>query len=170
MVRSPAVAALTAFPAPWGRVDHPTAQPESSREALIKALEIRGRLKSGGGSRKSPISRSKCAKVLPFAAVQCASEGHFRPPDTLRPQKGQPLAVLVEIHQCEGRQQPLMVLLDAAVAHLGVLEDLLENAERPLHLGAYAGLVPILALLFWSTTPLLFWTRRWVMSCAPGAA
>lgn len=74
------------------------------KEALIKALEIRGRLKSGGGSRKSPISRSKCAKVLPFAAVQCASEGHFRPPDTLRPQKGQPLAVLVEIHQCEGRQ------------------------------------------------------------------
>jgi hypothetical protein len=24
-----------------------------------------------------------------------------RPPDTLRPQKDQPLAVLVEIHQCE---------------------------------------------------------------------
>lgn len=58
------------------------------------------------------------------------------------------LAVLVKINQREGRLQPLLILLDAAIAHLGVLEDLLENAGRPLHLGAHAELLAILALLF----------------------
>lgn len=120
----------------------------NAKEAPNKALESGVALKSDGSSRKSPIIRPKCAQILPFAAVRCASEGHFRSPNTLRPQKGQPLAVLVEIHQCEGRQQPLMVVLDAAIAHLGVLEDPLENAEGPLHLGAHAGVVAILALLF----------------------
>ena len=47
---------------------------------------------------------------------QVAPEAAFRPPGTLCPQREQPLAVLLEINQGEGRRQPFMVLPESAVA------------------------------------------------------
>ncbi len=117
-------------------------------EALIKPLEDRAIPKDVRWVSKIIDQPPKMGERLPFAAVHRVSGDRFRPPDTLRPQKDQPLAVLVEIYPCESHQQSLMALLDAAIAHLGVPEDLLENAERPLHLSAYAELAPTLALLF----------------------
>ena len=62
----------------------------------------------------------------------------FQPPETLCPQRNQlpykPLAVLVEIDQGEGGKQPFVILLQAAITNLGVLEDPLQDAKRPLHL------------------------------------
>src|ERR1035438_7659858 len=66
-------------------------------------------------------------------------EAVFRPSETLRPQRNQPLAVLVEVDQSEGRQQPLVILLESAIAHLGLTEDTLQNAKGPFHLGAHSG-------------------------------
>src|ERR1039458_6407559 len=67
-------------------------------------------------------------------------EAVFRPPETLRPLRGQPVAVLVQVHQREGRAQPLVILLQAAIAHLGKSEDALQNPERMLQLGPDFGL------------------------------
>src|SRR5579884_4554228 len=60
---------------------------------------------------------------------------------------GESSAVLVEVRQRKPRTQPLVILLQAAIAHLGKSEHALEDAERPLHPGAYAGLGPVPALL-----------------------
>ena len=60
----------------------------------------------------------------------------FRHPETLRPQRGQPLAVLVEIHQCEAGAQPVVILPDAPVSHLVEAEDALQYPERMLHFGS----------------------------------
>src|SRR5579875_260080 len=60
---------------------------------------------------------------------------------------GEPPAVLVDVGQRKARAQPLVVLLQAAVAHLGQAEHTLEDAERPLHLGSDSCLGPVLALL-----------------------
>src|ERR1035437_395317 len=72
-------------------------------------------------------------------------------PETLRPQRGQlrnqPFAMLVKIDQSEGRQMPVVILHDAAIAHLGITEDTLQDAKRPLHLGSNSRLSPVLALL-----------------------
>jgi len=38
-----------------------------------------------------------------------------------------------------------VILLQPAIAHLGESEDALQDAERPLHLGAHSGLGSILA-------------------------
>jgi len=72
------------------------------------------------------------------------SRGRFRPLDTLRPLRGQPLAV---IDQGESRQMPVMILQDAAIAHLGITEDTLQNAERPLHFCSNSRLSLVPALL-----------------------
>ena len=45
--------------------------------------------------------------------------------------------MLVEIDQREGCQQPLVVLLQAAIAHPGGVKDALQDAEDPLHFGAH---------------------------------
>jgi hypothetical protein len=44
-----------------------------------------------------------------------------------------PLAALIEIDQGESRQMSVMILQNAAIAHLGITEDTLQDAERPLH-------------------------------------
>src|ERR1039458_397945 len=67
-------------------------------------------------------------------------EAVFRPPETLRPLRGQPVAVLVQVHQCEGRAQPLVVFPDAPITNLGKSEDALEDAKRMFHSGPYSGL------------------------------
>src|SRR3954464_15607252 len=73
------------------------------------------------------------------------------PADTLRPlwghpeiDPGQPFAVQVEVRQGEARAQPLVVLLQAAIAHLGMTKDALKDTEGPLHLGPHPcfGAVP----------------------------
>jgi hypothetical protein len=33
---------------------------------------------------------------------------------------------------------PVMILLDAAIEHLGISEGMFQNAERRLHLGSHA--------------------------------
>ena len=58
----------------------------------------------------------------------------------------QPVAVLVQVHQREGRAQPLAVLADAPVAQLGKSEDAHEDAEWMLDLGSDSGLGGVLAL------------------------
>lgn len=83
-------------------------------------------------------------------------EAVFRPQETLRPLWGQPVAVLVQIYQREGRAQPLMILPDATVTNLGESEDTLEDAERMLHLGSDAGLGRVLALGFFIHIVLVF--------------
>jgi len=72
----------------------------------------------------------------------------FWPQETLRPLWGQAVAVEVQVHQREGRAQPLVVLPDAPVAHPGKSEDPLEDAGRMLDLGSHAGLGRVLALDF----------------------
>src|SRR5208283_3056161 len=73
-------------------------------------------------------------------------EAVFRPPETLRPLRGQPVAVLVQVHQREGRAQPLVVFPDTAIAHLGKSEDSFEDAERMLDSGSDSGLGGVFAL------------------------
>jgi len=72
-------------------------------------------------------------------------EADYRPLETLRPQQDQPFAVLVEIDQRKGRQQPLVILLQAAITHFRKSEDALQNAEGPLHFRAHSGLGAVLA-------------------------
>src|ERR1035437_4911132 len=72
----------------------------------------------------------------------------FRPPETLRPLRGQPVAVLVQVQQREGRAQPLVVLMQTPVAHLCKSEVTLQNTKWMLHLGPDSGLGRILALGF----------------------
>ena len=71
--------------------------------------------------------------MLPEIARCCLSVWSL---ETLRPLRGQPVAVLVQIHQREGRTDPLVVFPDAPIAHLYESEDTLENAERMLHFGS----------------------------------
>ena len=54
----------------------------------------------------------------------------FRPSETLRPLRGQPVAVLVQVDQREGRTQPLVIFPDATVTNLGKSEDTLQDAKR----------------------------------------
>src|ERR1035441_8489241 len=83
-----------------------------------------------------------------FARPRFASlESVFRSPETLRPLRDQPPAVLVEIDQGEGRQMPVVILQDAAITHLGITKDAFQNAEGPLHLSSNSRLSPVLALL-----------------------
>lgn len=70
-----------------------------------------------------------------------------RSPGTLRPQRGQPLAVQVEVDQCEGSAQMMVILLQAAEAHLHEPEHALQDAEGMFHLGSYLGLGPVLSSL-----------------------
>ena len=70
------------------------------------------------------------------AAAFGISGGLFRPLKTLRPFRDQPLAMLIEIDQSEGRQMPMVVLHDAAIAHLGITEDTLQ-AVSYTHLDVY---------------------------------
>ena len=67
-------------------------------------------------------------------------EAVYRPQEALRPQRGQPVALQVQAHQREGCAEPLMVLPDAPVAHLGESENLLEDAKRMFDFGSHAGL------------------------------
>lgn len=76
------------------------------------------------------------------------------PPDTLRPEWEQPFAVMVEIHQREGGQQPLVVFLQAAIARFGKSKHPLQDAEGPLHLRPHPGLGAVLSsLLFIPAAP-----------------
>lgn len=72
-------------------------------------------------------------------------EAVFQPPDTLRPQRGQSLAVLIEVDQREAGAQPVVVLLQAPVSHFVEAEDALPYPERMLHLSSLAGLGRVLA-------------------------
>ena len=102
--------------------------------------------------------------------MQLASlEAVFRPPKTLRPLRDQPVAVLVEIGQGEGRQMPVVILQDAAIAHLDITEDTLQNSKGPLDLGAHTRLSPVLAFLLFIYA-LLGLHAPIGMSCALGAA
>ena len=82
-----------------------------------------------------------CAASFGVSGGRLAASG-----DTT-PDGDQPLAVLIEIDQSEGRQQPFVVLLQAAVANLGVVEDALQDAEWPLHLRSNSRLSPVLSPL-----------------------
>ena len=68
-------------------------------------------------------------------------------PETLRRQRGQPFAVVVEVHQNEGDAQVIVVLLQAPEAHLDKAEDSFQDAEGMLPSGSYAGLGAVLSAL-----------------------
>jgi hypothetical protein len=53
----------------------------------------------------------------------------------------------IEIYQREAGAQPVMVLCQAAIAHLIEAEDALHDAERMFYLGPYARLSPFLCPL-----------------------
>ncbi len=91
------------------------------------------------------FSQSEFTRMGRFPACLLISGGRFRPAETLRPLGGQPVAVLVEIHQRKARAQPLMVLTYAPVVHLGKSEDALQNAERMLHFGSNSRLSRVFA-------------------------
>jgi hypothetical protein len=55
--------------------------------------------------------------------------------------------MLVTIDQSESCQMPVVILHDAAMAHLAKTEDTLQDAKWPLHLGSNSRLSPVLALL-----------------------
>jgi len=50
------------------------------------------------------------------------STGHSNSGFALRPQRDQPFAVLVEANQGEGRQEPLVILLQTAITNFGKSE------------------------------------------------
>ena len=77
---------------------------------------------------------SKSQQGVCFMGRFVAPEAHFRRAETLRPECDQPVAVLVEVNQCKGSQQPFVILLQTAIAHLGISEDALQDAEGPFHL------------------------------------
>jgi hypothetical protein len=66
------------------------------------------------------------------------SGGRFPASETLRPLRGQPVAVLVQVDQREGRAQPLVIFPDATVTNLGKSEDTLQDAKRMLDFGSHA--------------------------------
>jgi len=78
-----------------------------------------------------------CAAARLFSLCGAA----FGPQETLRPLRGQPVAVLVQVHQREGRAQPLVVFPDTAVAHFGKSENSFEDAKRMLDLALTRALV-----------------------------
>src|ERR1035437_950868 len=55
--------------------------------------------------------------------------------------------MLVKIDQSEGCQMPMVILQDAAIAHLGITEDTLQDAKGPFHLRSNSRFSPVLALL-----------------------
>jgi hypothetical protein len=59
----------------------------------------------------------------------CLCKPFFRLPETLRPLRGQQLAVLIEIHQREAGAQPSVILFESAVSHLIEAEDALQYPE-----------------------------------------
>src|SRR5580658_6041980 len=89
-----------------------------------------------------------CQRKGASACIFRLSEAFFGPQETLRPLRGQPVAVLVQIYQREGRAEPLVVFPDAAITNLGKSEDTLQDAKRMLDFGSYAGLGGVLALGF----------------------
>ena len=64
--------------------------------------------------------------------------------------------MLVQVHQREGRAQPLVVLPDPSIANLGKSEDTLEDAKRMFHSGSNSGLGGVLALGFFIHIVLVF--------------
>lgn len=88
-------------------------------------------------SRRWDFKGPETRKQWLFSCDHCVFGSHFRLPDTLRPDRGQPLAVLVEIDQRKGGQQPFVIFLDASIAYLRVVEYALQDSERPLHSGAH---------------------------------
>ena len=58
-----------------------------------------------------------------FDAFLLSLESVFRLPETLRPLRGQPLAVLIEIHQREAGTQASVILFESAVSHLIEAKD-----------------------------------------------
>ena len=74
----------------------------------------------------------------------CTLEAVSRPLGTLRPEGGQPVAVLVQVHQGEGRANPFMVLLQTSISHLHESEDPLQDAKRMLHSGSDSRLTSVL--------------------------
>src|ERR1019366_10462398 len=64
--------------------------------------------------------------------------------------------MLINVDQREARAQPLVILLQAAIAHLHEAEDALQDAEGPLHFRSYSRLGPVLALLHFIHTSLGF--------------
>src|SRR5450759_1217272 len=79
----------------------------------------------------------------PGADVKCQS-AIFRPPDTLRPERGQPFAVQVEIDQREAGAQPVMVLRDSPVSHLVEAEDAFQYPENMFYFRSYPRLSRVL--------------------------
>lgn len=71
-------------------------------------------------------------------------EAVFRPPDALRPERGQMFAVEVQIDQREARAQPVMVLRDPPIAHLVEAEDSFQNTEDMFDLRSYSRLRRVL--------------------------
>jgi hypothetical protein len=70
----------------------------------------------------------------------------FLPPGAVLPEHCQAFAVDVEVHQCEVRAQPVVVLGDASVSDLVEAEDALEDAEHMLHWSARSS-VPVRLLV-----------------------
>ena len=64
-------------------------------------------------------------------------EAVFLPPETLRPERGQPVAVLLQVHQGEAGAQPVMVLGQAAVSHPVEAELPLQHAKDMFYFGPY---------------------------------
>jgi hypothetical protein len=91
-----------------------------------------------------------CSSSLPVGVIDpgfCAGERIQRSPDALRPQKGQPFAMLVEIHQGKSSAQAVKILLQAAEADLHESEHSLQDAERMFHSGSHSGLGTVLSAL-----------------------
>ena len=98
------------------------------------------------------------SEVGGFRAVLKCPAAVSRPADTLRPERGQPLAMEVEVDQREACAQPMMVLGDAAVADLVEAEDALEDAEGMFYFRSDSGLGRVLPLGLFIDIVLIFRT------------
>src|SRR5260370_17928763 len=96
------------------------------------------------------------SEVGGFRAVLKCPAAVSRLADTLRPERGQPFAMEVEVDQREAGAQPVMVLGDAAVADLVEAEDALEDAEGMFYFRSDSALGRVLPPGFFIDILLIF--------------
>ncbi len=92
----------------------------------------------------------------------------FLPPETLRPERGQPLAVLAEMDQGEAGAQPVVILFEPPVSHLVEAEDPPQYPERRFPFRSDSRLGCILAPGFF--VHIVFEPGAAASHCACGAA
>ena len=96
--------------------------------------------------KSGELKRWRRLKGADFDVFLVSLGAVFRLPETLRPLRGQPLAVLIEVHQREAGTQSSVILFESAVSHLIEAKYALQYSEGMLHFCSDSGLGRVLTL------------------------